>query len=94
MPSPGTTYTQGECRRGEVLELGQERTKRIESSLLNLPEVAEGKGFERLDRLHGRRFSRPIGAFHEGRHSATPNQERPPNPGTLSEWVLVPSPSV
>jgi len=34
-------------------------TKDIESPVLNREKVAEGKGFEPLDRVNGRRFSRP-----------------------------------
>ena len=35
-------------------------TTGIESKLLNREKVAEGKGFEPLDRVNGRRFSRPV----------------------------------
>jgi len=39
--------------------MDQEWTTGIESQLLNREKVAEGKGFEPLDRVNGRRFSRP-----------------------------------
>jgi len=39
--------------------MDHEWTTDIESLLLNREEVAEGKGFEPLDRVNGRRFSRP-----------------------------------
>ena len=35
-------------------------TTSIESQLLNRSKMAEGKGFEPLDRVNGRRFSRPV----------------------------------
>ena len=40
--------------------MDQEWTTGIESLLLNREKVAEGKGFEPLDRVNGRRFSRPV----------------------------------
>ncbi len=39
--------------------MDQEWTTGGESTVLNMPKVAEGAGFEPADRLHGRWFSRP-----------------------------------
>jgi len=40
--------------------MDHEWTTDIESSVLNREKMAEGKGFEPLDRVNGRRFSRPL----------------------------------
>ena len=57
------------CRKASLIvrepptrptEMDQEWTTGIESPVLNREKVAEGKGFEPLDRVNGRRFSRPV----------------------------------
>jgi hypothetical protein len=56
------------------LQMDHEWTTDIESALLNREKVAEGKGFEPLDRVNGRRFSRPP-ISRNGQHSTTPDNE-------------------
>ena len=57
--------------------MDQEWTTGIESLLLNSEKVAEGKGFEPLDRVNGRRFSRPLQDFQARRKETNQDQERP-----------------
>ena len=45
-----------------------------DASVLNREKVAEGKGFEPLDRVNGRRFSRPPISY-KGQHSTTSDNE-------------------
>jgi len=52
------------------LKMDHPWTTSIESQLLNREKVAEGKGFEPLDRVNGRRFSRPLFSY-KWQHSTT-----------------------
>ena len=54
--------------------MDQEWTTGIESVVLNREKVAEGKGFEPLDRVNGRRFSRPPLSY-KLQHSTTIDHE-------------------
>jgi len=65
------------------------RTTSIESLSLDREKVAEGVGFEPLDRVNGRRFSRPLNGFQARQRQTKGDQEGLTVVGLLGEGLFV-----
>ena len=64
-------------------------TTGIDFLLLDREKVAEGKGFEPLDRVNGRRFSRPLHVFQARQNQTKQDQSRLIVVGLLEKGVFV-----
>ena len=66
-----------------------ERTKDTEWQIVDRTRMAEGKGFEPLDRVNGRRFSRPLHGFQARQNQTKRDQRRPIAAGLLGKGRFV-----